>query len=88
MTYTEAVKFLDWQNKNLRKANDMRFVQNGYEYRVKYEGGFAAFVRIDRRLVGTRNFKYFSGFGAHHCWNVGQVMDMVMKEIERKEAGK
>lgn len=88
MTYTQAVRFLDRQNKNLKKVNGMRFVYGGYEYRVKYEGGFAAFVRIDRRLVGTRNFKYYSGFGAYHCWNVGQVMDMVMKEIERKEAGK
>ena len=85
MTYTQAVNFLDRQNKNLKRVNNMRFVHNGYEYRVTYRGGFAAYVAIDRRIVGTKNFKYFSGVGAYHCWNAGEVMDLVMKEIEKKE---
>ena len=84
MTYTQAVRFLDTQNRNLRKVNNTRFIHEGYEYRVTYRGGFAAYVAIDRRRVGTRNFQYFGGVGAYHCWTVGEVMDLVMKEVEKK----
>ena len=81
MTYKEARILLDTQNRNLRKINNYRFVHDGYEYRVVYEGGFAAFVAIHRREVGKRNFKYYKGFGAYHCLTVGEVRDMVLKEV-------
>ena len=83
MTYEYAVRLLSAQDRNVRKVNNTRFVKDGYEYRVKYMGGFAAYVAIDRRRVGTRNFKYFGGVSAAHCWTVGEVMDLVMKEVEK-----
>jgi hypothetical protein len=84
MTYTQAVKLLSMQDRNIRKVNNTRFVQDGYEYRVTYRGGFASYVAIDRRRVGTRNFKYFGGVGAYNCWTVGDVMELVMHEVEKK----
>ena len=81
MNYKEAVLILGAQDRNIRKVNNTRFVECGYEYRVTYRGGFAAYVAIDRRKVGTRNFKYFGGVGAYHCWTVGQVMELVMEKV-------
>lgn len=86
MTYSTAVKILDAQDRNIRKVNNLRFVQDGYEYRVKYIGGFSSYVAIDRRRCGTRNFQYFGGVGAYNCWTVGEVMDLVYKEVEKKSA--
>lgn len=83
MTHETAVRLLAAQDRNLRKVNNARFIHNGYEYRIKYFGGFASYVGIDRRRVGTRNFKYFGGVGAYHCWTVGDVMKLVMEEVEK-----
>lgn len=83
MTYKDAVILLGAQERRLKKIDNTRFVHNGYEYRVTYRGGFASYVAIDRRKVGMRNFKYFGGVGAYDCWTVGQVMDLVMKEVEK-----
>ena len=84
MTYQDAVILLGAQERRLKKIDNTRFVHNGYEYRVTYRGGFASYVAIDRRKVGMRNFKYFGGVGAYHCWTVGEVMDLVMEEVEKK----
>ena len=84
MTFKDAVLLLEAQDRNLRKVHNTRFVDSGYEYRLSYRGGFASYVGIDRRKVGTRNFKYFGGVGAYYCWNVGQVMDLVMNEVRLK----
>lgn len=86
MNYEQAVAFLRSQGRNLRKINNVRFIHKGYEYRLKYEGGFAAFVSIERREVGRRNFKYYSGFGAYHCWNAGEALKMAMDVIEGEAA--
>jgi len=83
MTYKDAVILLGAQERRLKKIDNTRFVHDGYEYRVTYRGGFASYVAIDRRKVGTRNFKYFGGVGAYDCWTVGQVMDLVMKEVSK-----
>lgn len=83
VTYCEAVALLGAQEKKLKKVNGVRFVHDGYEYRVKYEGGFAAFVSIERRPVGKKNFKYFAGVGAYDCWTVGEVMERVMRRVEK-----
>ena len=88
MTYEQAVRTISIQEKNLRKLNGIRFIEGGYEYRITYRGGFAAYVAIDRRKVGTRNFYYFSGVGAYNCWLVSQVLDLIKAEIERKVARK
>lgn len=84
MNYNEAVAFLSQQERNLKKVNNTRFEKDGYEYRIKYEGGFAAFVAIERRQIGKRKFEYFTGFGAHHCWNVGEVLTLAQQEISKK----
>ena len=84
MTYKEAVTLLDMQDRNLRKVNNVRFVEDGYEYRVKYMGGFASYIAIDRRKLGARRFNYFGGVGAYNCWNVEEAMALVMKEVKSK----
>ena len=86
MNYNEAVAFLKVQDRSIRKINGVRFVHNGFEYRMKYEGGFASFVAIERREVGKRNFKYFKGFGAYNCWDAKAAMKMAMDIIEGKTA--
>lgn len=86
MTYEYAVKLIGCQTNNLRKVNGAKFEFGDFEYRLTYEGGFAAFVAIDRRKIGTRNFKYFSGFGAFGCWTAGQVMEKAMEKIKSKVA--
>lgn len=81
MTYNNARNVLAMQDRNLRKINGTRFVHNGYEYRLTYEGGFTSFVCIDRRPINKRNFKYFNGVAGYNCWTVGELMELVMKEI-------
>ena len=83
MTYKEAVAFLGAQERNIRKVNNVRFIHDGYEYRLKYVGGFAAYVAVDRRKVGAHRFGYFGGVGAYNCWTVEDVMNLVMKEVEK-----
>lgn len=83
MTYENAKIILGLQNRNIRKVNGVRFVRDGYEYRITYFGGFAAYVGIDRRQLGKRNFKYFGGVSASDCWNVGQVMDKINLEVAK-----
>lgn len=81
MTYGMAKAILECQHKALKKVDNTRFVHNGYEYKVVYEGGFASFIGIYRRAVGKRNFKYFKGFGAYNCANASEVMGMVKAAI-------
>lgn len=61
MNLYTAQDLLNRQAKELRKINSIhnRFQYNGYEYRFTFEGGFSAAVRIDRREIGRRNFKYY-----------------------------
>ena len=81
IVYKDAVNLLKRQDRNIRKVNNTRFVDGGYEYRVTYRGGFASYVAIDRRKVGKRNFEYFGGIGAYNMWTVGEVMDAVMQKV-------
>lgn len=85
MTYKDAVILLGTQERNLRKINGTRFIHNGYEYRIKWFGGFAAYVGVDRRQIGKRNFKYFSGIGAFNLRSCEEVMKAIMEEIQKKE---
>lgn len=81
MTYSQAVDLLRSQEFRVKKVDGVRFVVGRYEYRLMYEGGFASFVRIDRREVGKRNFKYFGGVSAFRCWSADDVMNLVKEEI-------
>lgn len=84
MSYKEARVLLDMQDRNIRKVDGLRMVDGDYEYRVTYFGWFAAYVGIDRRLIGKRNFKYFGGISAADCMTVQQVIDKVGAKIRRK----
>ena len=84
MTYEYAVRFLDAQSRNLRQIRNIKFFHNGYEYRADYRGGFSAYIAIDRRKIGTRNFKYFSGVGAYNCFSATSAMELVYEEVKRK----
>jgi len=84
MTYGTALTILQLQDRNIRKIDGVRMVKGNYEYRIKYFGGFASYVGIDRREIGKRNFKYFSCVGAAHCWSVQDVLKLVDEEIENK----
>lgn len=81
MTYEMAKALIGVQEKRISKINGVHFDYKGFEYRLVYEGGFTAFIRIDRRQIGRRNFKYFKGFGAYNCWNAEEVFEKVKKII-------
>ena len=82
MTYKDAVSLIGEQDRRIRKINNVRFTHGEYEYRLKYMGGFTAYVGIDRRKIGKRKYEYFGGVGAYNCMTVGEVMDLVMKKVE------
>ena len=84
MNYQQAVNFLRMQGKNISKIHNTRLTLGGYEYRITYRGGFAAYVAIDRREIGKRNFKYFGGVGAYHCRTVKDVLQECYNEINKK----
>lgn len=84
MTYENAKILLGLQNRNIRKVNGTKFTLDGYEYRITYFGGFSAYVGIDRRQVGKRTYTYFGGVGAYDCWTIGEVMELIKSEIEKK----
>lgn len=88
MTYKNAMIILGTQQRNLRKVNNIRIEHNGYEYRITYVGGFGAYVAIDRREIGKRNFKYFGGIGAYNCWTADQVLTKAMELIEMENLRK
>lgn len=82
-----AITILELQNRELRKLNNLRFLVDGYEYRLTYRGGFAPFISIDRRKIGARKFEYFPGLDAKHF----QSADQALKEAEtwiRQKIGK
>ncbi len=82
--YKFACGVVDKQDGNLKRINNTRFVIDGYEYRLTYKGGFTAYIAIDRRKVGTRNFKYFGGYGAYNCWSVEEAVNGVKQYIKGK----
>ncbi|MBR2680207.1 MAG: hypothetical protein IKE23_05565 [Exiguobacterium sp.] len=79
MTLTEARQIIGAQERSLRKLDGKRFTYGGFEYRLKYMGGFASYIGIDRRAIGRRNFKYFGGIGGYKYGSASDAMD----EIER-----
>lgn len=84
MDINTAKLIIGTQEKNLRKIKDIRLFNNGYEFRLNYEGGFGAFICIDYRKVGTRNFKYFSGIGAYDCIYCHTAINKCVEHIENK----
>ena len=67
------------QNKRISKLDGQRFIHKGYEYEIRYEGGFATFVALYRREVGRRNFKYFKGEGCYDCYGAATALEKLQK---------
>ncbi len=83
MTYQTAKSILDAQERNLRTLNNMRFIYLGFEYRLTYKGGFGAYLAIDRRRVGTRNFKYFPGLSLAHCRDYDDAAELLHAHLHK-----
>lgn len=84
MTVMRARTIVGKQTDNLRKVNGKRFVRNGYEYKVVYDGGISCYVALYRRQVGKRNFQYYTGFGAYECWNAEEVMSKMERVLTER----
>lgn len=81
MTIEYARQFLAAQEKNISKLDNLRITKDGYEYRISYRGGFAAYFAIDRRKIGKRNFKYFGGVGGYDCFTAQAVLKKILEKI-------
>lgn len=84
MTYVTARALLNLQERNISKISGARLEHKGFEYKVTYMGGFGAYIAIDRRQIGKRNFKYFSGVSGAHCLTLNDALQLVKNEIEAK----
>ena len=84
MTYDFAIKLVQYQKRNLKKVNGIVIEYKGYQYRLTYFGWFSEYIGIDRRLIGKRNYKYFSGIGAWHYLSAMGAVAACMEEIEKK----
>lgn len=85
MTFQEAMNIVKEQRRCFRKINGLRFFDGGYEYRIRYEGGFAEFFSLERRQIGKRNFKYYTGTGAYDCMTADDVIAK-LTGLMKKEA--
>lgn len=88
MTYPKACAILNRQARMLRRINGIRITHGRYEYRFVYEGGFSAFVRLDRRPIGGRKYAYYDAVSAASCGSIQDVIDEFWKLIRGKEAKK
>ena len=79
MDVATAYAIVRSQNLRIRKLHGEKFVHNGYEYRIMYEGGFATFVSLYRREVGKRNFKYYKGTGCYDCIGAAEAFEKLMR---------
>ena len=79
MNIKTAYGIITMQNERIRTLHGKRFTHKGYEYEIRYEGGFASFVSLYRRQVGKRNFKYFNGEGCYDCIGAATALDKLMK---------
>ena len=84
MSVEMAYAVLAWQDKQIKSINGTGFQYGRYEYRLTYRGGFASYIAIDRREVGRRNFVYFGGVSAVHCFSAKEAMKLVVDEIKKK----
>lgn len=82
MTYENAKIIIGAQERSIRKLNGLRFTVGDFEYRLTYRGGFAAYIAIDRRKIGTRNFKYFPGIGLYDCFGNHDALIKVYEHIK------
>lgn len=88
IAYSFAKALIDMQNKEIRKLHGFRFVENGYEYRLSYCGGFYAMMEIERREVGKRNFKWFRTIGCYGCRGAEGALRKVMESVSGEGGNK
>lgn len=81
MSITTARTVIGLQNQRIKSLHGLRFKHKGYEYEVRYEGGFATFVSLYRREIGKRNFKWFNGEGCYDCWTAKQAWEKLTKKL-------
>lgn len=75
MNINTARVLIQNQNSCIRILHGKRFNYKGFEYEVRYEGGFATFVSLYRREIGKRNFKYFNGTSCADCIGTATAME-------------
>ena len=78
MDIKTAYGIVNAQNARVRTLHGKRFKYNGYEYEVRYEGGFSLFVSLYRREIGKRNFKYYKGRGCYDCIGAATAWEKLM----------
>lgn len=85
MNYYTAVAMLQMQDRRLKRVNGLRFLKEGFEYRLMYSGGFVPLVKLDRRAVGRRKFQYFATVDVSDCRDDVEAMDEVYKTIDARK---
>ena len=80
-----STNIIEEQREAIKKAHNARFVIDGHEYRIKYEGGIGEIFEIYGRLVGARYYKPVVGFSGMKLYSKAQVIAMA-KEMVRKDA--
>ena len=67
------------QARELRRLNGMTAKYHGYQYRLTYAGGPGCYVRIDRRQIGTRNYKHFLNVSCYedHYWDTAHARCLI-----------
>lgn len=78
MNINTARGIIKMQNARIKTLHGKRFTHKGYEYEVRYEGGFATFVTLYRREIGKRNFKFYKGEGCYDCIGAATAWDKLM----------
>lgn len=81
MTFAE--RMMNAQKEALKSLNNYKFTQDGYEYRLVYNGGVAEFVSIYGRRVGTEAYKYISGFEGYDLYSREDAIAEAKKIISK-----
>ena len=85
MTTIQAFDIIEMQRRDFRKLHNKKFTRGNYEYRIRYEGGFAEFFAIQRREIGAHKFKYYGGLGAAFLHDNFAVIDAINNIIDERE---
>lgn len=87
MVYEVATALLQCQERELKKLDGWKLNSDRYEYRLRYESGFAPMVWIDRREKGKRNFREIDGVPVYKCATTNDAMRLVIDKIKTMEKG-
>lgn len=79
-----AKSLVEFQHKTFASLHNFRFTVDKYEYRIKYEGGFACMFKIDRREVGKKNFKYWNSIGGWQYSSASDILEKIKEKIDKE----